>query len=143
MPEIRVYDSTSNTAPLLRKPKSLIMTADDLTRVNGLILDYSARSRAKLDPDTTYHLALAALSVGPLSCKTAHQTGVDSASLAGFSIIYRTYQLSDAGVTSGQLDRACALAIKGSELQSPNLRAGGGVHIDSGAAHDIRDRRDN
>ena len=119
--EIRVYDSTSNTSPVLRKPKSLIMTADDLIRVNGLILDYSARSRAKLDPDTTYHIALAALSVGPLSCKTAHQTGVDSASLAGFSIIYRTYQLSDEGVTSGQLDRACALAIKGSELQSPNF----------------------
>jgi hypothetical protein len=119
--EIRVYDSTSNTSPVLRKPKSLIMTADDLTRVSGLILDYSARSRAKLDPDTTYHIALAALSVGPLSCKTAHQTGVDSDSLAGFSIIYRTYQLSDQGVTSGQLDRACALAIKGSELQSPNF----------------------
>ena len=119
--EIRVYDSTSNTSPVLRKPKSLIMTADDLTRVSGLILDYSARSRAKLDPDTTYHIALAALSVAPLSCKTAHQTGVDSDSLAGFSIIYRTYQLSDEGVTSGQLDRACALAIKGSELQSPNF----------------------
>ena len=119
--EIRVYDSTSNTNPVERKPKSLIMTADDLTRVSGLILDYSARSRAKLDPDTTYHIALAALSVAPLSCKTAHQTGVDSDSLAGFSIIYRTYQLSDEGVTSGQLDRACALAIKGSELQSPNF----------------------
>ena len=119
--EIRVYDSTSNTSPVLRKPKSLIMTADDLTRVRGLILDYSARSRAKLDPDTTYHIALAALSVAPLSCKTAHQTGVDSDSLAGFSIIYRTYQLSDEGMTSGQLDRACALAIKGSELQSPNF----------------------
>ena len=119
--EIRVYDSTSNTSPVLRKPKSLIMTADDLTRVSGLILDYSARSRAKLDPDTTYHIALAALSVAPLSCKTAHQTGVDSDSLAGFSIIYRTYQLSDEGETSGQLDRACALAIKGSELQSPNF----------------------
>ena len=119
--EIRVYDSTSNASPVERKPKSLIMTADDLTRVRGLILDYSARSRAKLDPDTTYHIALAALSVAPLSCKTAHQTGVDSDSLAGFSIIYRTYQLSDQGVTSGQLDRACALAIKGSELQSSNF----------------------
>ena len=119
--EIRVYDSTSNTSPVLRKPRSLIMTADDLTRVSGVILDYSARSRAKLDPDTTYHIALAALSVAPLSCKTAHQTGVDSDSLAGFSIIYRTYQLSDEGVTSGQLDRACALAIKGSELQSSNF----------------------
>ena len=119
--EIRVYDSTSNTNPVERKPKSLIMTADHLTRVSGLILDYSARSRAKLDPDTTYHIALAALSVAPLSCKTAHQTGVDSDSLAGFSIIYRTYQLSNEGVTSGQLDRACALAIKGSELQSPNF----------------------
>ena len=119
--EIRVYDSTSNTDPVLRKPKSLIMTADDLTRVSGLILDYSARSRAKLDPDTTYHIALAALSVGPLSCKTAHQTGVDSDSLAGFSIIYRTYQLSDEGVTSGQLDRACGLQIQGFELQSSNF----------------------
>ena len=68
-----MYDSTSNASTVLRKPKSLIMTADDLTRVSGLILDYSARSRAKLDPDTTYHAALAALVGEDLSCKTAER----------------------------------------------------------------------
>ena len=119
--EIRVYDSTSNGTPTERKPNNLIMTANNLINVNGVIVNYGTQSRVKLDPDTTYHIALAALSVGPLSCKTAHQTGVDSDSLAGFSIIYRTYQLSDEGVTSGQLDRACGLQIQGFELQSLNF----------------------
>ena len=123
--EIRVYDSTSNTNPVLRKPKSLIMTADDLTRVSGLILDYSARSRAKLDPDTTYHAALAALVGEGRSCKTAEQTGVDSGSLEGFSIIRRTYSLA---ATLSTIDfvtgTACAISIKGSELQSSNFLAG-------------------
>ena len=119
--EIRVYDSTSNGTPTERKPNNLIMTANNLINVNGVIVNYGTQSRVKLDPDTTYHIALAALSVGPLSCKTTHQTGVDSDSLAGFSIIYRTYQLSDEGVTSGQLDRACGLQIQGFELQSLNF----------------------
>ena len=119
--EIRVYDSTSNATPADRKPNNLIMTANNLINVNGVIVNYGTQSRVKLDPDTTYHIALAALSVGPLSCKTAYQTGVDSDSLAGFSIIYRTYQLSDEGVTSGQLDRACGLQIQGFELQSLNF----------------------
>ena len=94
--EIRVYDSTSNASPVERKPRSLIMTADDLTRVSGLILDYSAQSRAKLDPDTTYHAALTALVGEGRSCKTAHGSGFDSGSLEGFSIIQRTYSLSAA-----------------------------------------------
>ncbi len=119
--EIRVYDSTSNGTPTERKPNNLIMTANNLINVNGVIVNYGTQSWVKLDPDTTYHIALAALSVGPLSCKTAHQTGVDSDSLAGFSIIYRTYQLSDEGVTSSQLDRACGFQIQGFELQSLNF----------------------
>ena len=120
--EIRVYDSTLNASPVERKPKSLIMTADDLTRVSGLILDYSAQSRAKLDPDTTYHAALTALVGEGRSCKTAHASGFDSGSLAGFSIIQRTYSLSAAVQTIDHVAGfACAISIKGSELQSSNF----------------------
>ena len=120
--EIRVYDSTSNASPVERKPRSLIMTADDLTRVSGLILDYSAQSRAKLDPDSTYHAALTALVGEGRSCKTAHGSGFDSGSLEGFSIIQRTYSLSAAITTIDHVDGfACAISIKGSELQSSNF----------------------
>ena len=120
--EIRVYDSTSNASPVERKPRSLIMTADDLTRVSGLILDYSAQSRAKLDPDSTYHVSLTALVGEGRSCKTAHGSGYDSGSLAGFSIIQRTYSLSAAVQTIDHVAGfACAISIKGSELQSSNF----------------------
>ena len=120
--EIRVYDSTSNASPVERKPRSLIMTADDLTRVSGLILDYSAQSRAKLDPDSTYHAALTALVGEGRSCKTAHGSGFDSGSLEGFSIIQRTYSLSAAITTIDFVNGfACAISIKGSELQSSNF----------------------
>ena len=120
--EIRVYDSTSNASAVLRKPKSLIMTADDLTRVRGLILDYSARSRAKLDPDTTYHAALAALVGEGRSCKTAEGSGHDSGSLEGFSIIRRSYSLAAALTTIDFVSgTACAISIKGFELQSSNF----------------------
>ena len=120
--EIRVYDSTSNASPVERKPKSLIMTADDLTRVSGSILDYSAQSRAKLDPDSTYHAALTALVGEGRSCKTAHGSGFDSGSLEGFSIIQRTYSLSAAITTIDFVDGfACAISINGSELQSSNF----------------------
>ena len=120
--EIRVYDSTSNASPVERKPRSLIMTADDLTRVSGLILDYSAQSRAKLDPDSTYHASLTALVGEGRSCKTAHGSGYDSGSLAGFSIIQRTYSLSAAVQTIDHVAGfACAISIKGSELQSSNF----------------------
>ena len=120
--EIRVYDSTSNASPVERKPKSLIMTADDLTSARGLILDYSARSRAKLDPDTTYHAALTALVGEGRSCKTAEGSGHDSGSLEGFSIIRHSYSLAAALTTIDFVTGvACAISIKGSELQSSNF----------------------
>ena len=129
--EIRVYDSTSNGTPTERKPNNLIMTANNLINVNGVIVNYGTQSRVKLDPDTTYHIALAALSVGPLSCKTAHQTGVDSDSLAGFSIIYRTYQLSDEGVTSGQLDRTAIRAYADADLSHNRINNDQEHHVNA------------
>ena len=51
--EIRVYDSTSNGTPTERKPNNLIMTANNLINVNGVIVNYGTQSRVKLDPDTT------------------------------------------------------------------------------------------
>ena len=120
--EIRVYDSTSNASAVLRKPKSLIMTAADLTRASGLILDYNAQSRAKLDPGSTYHAALTALVGEARSCRTANNTGHDSGSLEGFSIIRRSYSLSAALTTIDFIDGfACAISINGSELQSLNF----------------------
>ena len=121
--EIRVYDSTSNASDVERKPKSLIMTASRLTHTDGYKLDYSARSRAKLDPDSTYHAVLTALVGKGRGCRLAHDyPGFDSGSLEGFSIIRRSYSLSAAIVTIDFVDNyACALVIKGSELQSSNF----------------------
>ena len=85
-------------------------------------MDYSARSRAKLDPDTTYHAALTALVGEGRSCKTAEGSGHDSGSLEGFSIIRRSYSLSAALTTIDHVHGiACAISIKGSELQSSNF----------------------
>ena len=56
--EIRVYDSTTSERQPCRAQtlgqEVLIMTARrPYPSQNGLILDYSAQSRAKLDPDST------------------------------------------------------------------------------------------
>ena len=119
--EIRVYDSTSDAVAVNRKPGDLIMTPNDLIRINGLIAGYGARQRVKLNPDTTYHIGMISLSGNPLGCRTAEQTGVDSNSLAGFSVIPRTYAVSNEGMTGLSTNVSCALSISGFELQSSNF----------------------
>ena len=73
--EIRIHGSTSEANAIDRRPVAgvLVVAASDLTRQNGLIVDYSARSRAKLNPSTTYHLLVAALDDDdePHSCRAA------------------------------------------------------------------------
>ena len=91
--EIQVYDSTSDTNPLSRKPDDLVMTANDFIRVNGYIVAYGAESRVKLDPNTTYHISMVSLIGKPPGCRTASQDAIDDDSLEGFSIIYRTYAI--------------------------------------------------
>ena len=112
--EIRVYDSTSSTSADNRLPVDLIMTADQLLRVNGTVLVYGSRSRQKLDPGQTYHLILAETS-GPTFGCSGGQTGVDNGSLPGFSILGVT-RISP---TFGDLyNSPCILAIRGFELLS-------------------------
>ena len=124
--EIRIHGSTSEANAIDRRPLAsvLVVAASDLTRQNGLIVDYSARSRAKLNPSTTYQLLVAALDDDdePHSCRVALGEGLDSNSLPGFSINDRTYASYPGSLsTISSTDDACALAIKGSELQSSNF----------------------
>ena len=123
--EIRIHGSTSEPNAIDRRPLAgvLVVTASDLTRTNNYITGYSARSRAKLNPSTTYHLLVAALDGGgPHSCRTALGEGLDSNSLPGFSINDRSYGSHQTTLsTIDSVQNACALAIKGSELQSSNF----------------------
>ena len=124
--EIRIHGSTSESNIIERRPLAnvLVVAASDLTRQSGIIVDYSARSRAKLDPGTVYHFLMAALDdVEAHGCKTARDEGLDSNSLPGFSINDRSY-ISLPGALSTIITHAgnaCGLAIKGSELQSSNF----------------------
>ena len=112
--EIRVYDSTSASGADNRLPVDLIMTADQLIRVNGTVLVYGSRSRQKLDPGQTYHLILAETS-GPTFGCSGGQTGVDNGSLPGFSILGVT-RISP---TFGNFyNSPCILSIRGFELLS-------------------------
>ena len=53
--EIRVYDSTLNASPVERKPKSLIMTADDLTRRQRF--NFGLQCAIKGETRSGYHLS--------------------------------------------------------------------------------------
>ena len=120
--EIQVYDSTSDANPLSRKPDDLVMTANDFIRVNGYIVAYGAKSRVKLDPDTTYHISMISLIDKPPGCRTASQDAIDDDSLEGFSIIYRSYALSAPGMaTINFVNHSCGLNLRGFELQSLNF----------------------
>ena len=124
--EIRIHGSTSEPNIIDRRPLAgvLVVAASDLTRQNGSIVDYSARSRAKLDPSTVYHFLIASLNDDDEAqgCRTAQGEDLDSNSLPGFSINDRTYK-GWPGVLStiSSAGNACGLAIKGSELQSSNF----------------------
>ena len=127
--EIRIHGSTSEANAIDRRPLAsvLVVAASDLTRQNGVIVDYSARSRAKLNPSTTYQLLVAALDDDdePHSCRVALGEGLDSNSLPGFSINDRTYASWPGTLsTISSTDDGCAFAIKGSELQSSNFLEG-------------------
>ena len=124
--EIRIHGSTSDPIIIDRRPLAnvLVLAASDLIRQSGIIVEYSARSRAKLDPSTVYHILVAA--VGDMEahgCKTARDDGLDSNSLPGFSINDRAY-ITHPGALSTILTfaaNACGIAINGSELQSSNF----------------------
>ena len=124
--EIRIHGSTSESNIIERRPLAnvLVVAASDLTRQSGIIVDYSARSRAKLDPGTSYHFLMAALDDAEAhGCKTARDEGLDSNSLPGFSINDRSYITLPGSLSTiiTHAGNACGLAIKGSELQSSNF----------------------
>ena len=75
-----------------------------------------APSKVKLDPDTTYHAVLTRSQGGVIGCNLAG-SGLDSGSLAGFSIIPRSYQYQGSGGWLG----VCGLRINGFELVSSSF----------------------
>ena len=114
--EIRVYDSSSHTDLVSRRPDDLFMTADDLISVsaNGVVLTYGSRSRPKLEAGATYHLVLTATSGQQFGCSRV-EAGLNSGSLAGFDIIGRSLIFPyDGTFWTGP----CLLAIQGFELLS-------------------------
>ena len=123
--EIRIYGSTENDVVIDRRPlaSDLVVTASDLIQVNGEVLNYSARSRARLEPSTTYHYFVAALDgSGPHSCVVAGNTGHDSGSLPGFSINRRSYSVHASSLLSfAEINFACGVSLRGAELQSSNF----------------------
>ena len=112
--EFRLYDSTVNSDRLLRKPASRLVTVTGPDRVSGNTLTF-APSKVKLDPDTTYHAVLTRSQGGAIGCNLAG-SGLDSGSLAGFSIIPRSYVYQ--GTT---FQNPCGLRIHGFELVSSSF----------------------
>ena len=123
--EIRIHGSRWAPTIIEHTPSDvLVVAASDLTSQRGVIVDYSARSRVKLDPDTVYHFLVAAVNDAEAhGCKTARDEGLDSNSLPGFSINDRSHlsQPGSLSTISHSPNNACGLAIKGSELQSSNF----------------------
>ena len=123
--EIRIHGSRWAPTIIEHTPSDvLVVAASDLTSQRGVIVDYSARSRVKLDPDTVYHFLVAAVNDAEAhGCKTTRDEGLDSNSLPGFSINDRSHlsQPGSLSTISHSPNNACGLAIKGSELQSSNF----------------------
>ena len=123
--EIRIHGSRWAPTRIEHTPSDvLVVAASDLTHQSGVIVDYSARSRVKLDPDTVYHFLVAAVNDDVAhGCKTAQLDGLDSNSLPGWSINDRSHlsQPGSLSTISHSPNNACGLAIRGSELQSSNF----------------------
>ena len=116
--EFRLYSSTADTNPLLRKPDTRVMAVSGPSTVSGLTLSFEATSRVKLDPSTTYHAVLTRSQGAFLGC-TAAGDGVSGGSLAGFSFVYRYYIYPNP--SSFVVSRSCAWQITGFELVSSSF----------------------
>ena len=94
--EFRLYASTVNSNSLDRKPDraSRLVTVSGPDVVRGDVLTF-APSRVKLDPGITYHAVLTTSQGGAIGCSLAG-SGLDSGSLAGFSIIQRSWDYPSA-----------------------------------------------
>ena len=115
--EFRLYASTSSSNPVDRRPSaSRLVTVSGPDVVRGDVLTFGALSRVKLDPGATYHAVLTRSQGGAIGCQSAG-TGLDSGSLAGFSIIQRSRFYPSGTQSTG----VCALRIRGFELVSSSF----------------------
>ena len=110
--EYRLYSSVGTTDPIYSYPQNLLMTISPPEEVDGEWLTFKASSKVKLRPNTPYQNALSSKTDSYVGCALAN-SGVDSNSLAGFSIPPRIHQL---GTPTLFIPNACTFEVKGFEL---------------------------
>ena len=110
--EYRLYSSVGTTNPIFAHPNDLLMTISPPEEVDGEWLTFKASSKVKLRPNTPYQNALSSKTDSYVGCVLANN-GVDSNSLAGFSISPRIHQL---GSPTLFIPNACTFEVKGFEL---------------------------
>ena len=110
--EYRLYSSVGTSDTLFAYPRDLLMTASPPEEVRGEWLTFKASSKVKLQPNTPYQNALSSKTDSYVGCVIA-DNGVDSNSLAGFSITPRIHQLDD---PTKFIPNACTFEVKGFEL---------------------------
>ena len=110
--EYRLYSSVGTSDPMFAYPRDLLMTASPPEEVRGEWLTFKASSKVKLQPNTPYQNALSSKTDSYVGCVIA-DNGVDSNSLAGFSITPRIHQLDD---PTKFIPNACTFEVKGFEL---------------------------
>ena len=110
--EYRLYSSVGTSNPIFAHPNDLLMTASPPEEVRGEWLTFKASSKVKLQPNTPYQNALSSKTDSYVGCALAN-SGVDSNSLAGFSISPRIHQL---GSPTLFIPNACTFEVKGFEL---------------------------
>ena len=111
--EFGLYTSTVTSNPIAAKPDDLIIRVSGPDRVSGLDLTFDLPSRVKLSRETIYHIVLTSSSGAKVGCRLGN-SGTDSGSLTGFSMIGRTHHFPSGGAHDG----ACLMRIEGFELVS-------------------------
>ena len=111
--EFGLYTSTVTSDPIAARPDDLIIRVSGPDRVSGLNLTFDLPSRVKLSRETIYHIVLTSSSGGPMGCRLGN-SGTDSGSLTGFSMIGRAHHFPSGGSHHG----ACLMRIEGLELVS-------------------------
>ena len=115
--EYRLYSSVGTSDPIFAYPNDLLMTASPPDEVNDLVLGFSAPSRVKLRPNTTYQNVLTSKTSQAMGCNLSTQ-GVDAISLAGFSIPQKSHEF---GSPLNAISKACLFQIWGFELTTSSF----------------------
>ncbi len=111
--EFGLYTSTVTSDPIAARPDDLIIRVSGPDRVSGLNLTFDLPSRVKLSRETIYHIVLTSSSGAQVGCRLGN-SGTDSGSLTGFSMIDRAHHFPSASSHHG----ACLMRIEGLELVS-------------------------